>query len=211
MWNWIAESSEPLNVLLNGAMLVVWALYFQLLLNGYRRSRSSKILINRANGHSLDTKCVVTNMSTEAVYIEGIIVETFSKNDEESLTCSLTDRGGSINPYETSEEEDGYQGPLGSGKSVALGSYRKIIEHALRQGEWDISHLHRLTLTVVATYGPEDRPVAAQREYHLVERAGRHVLCSDTVTTRQIRSVSERRKIEQQIQEEVGAESTTGE
>lgn len=209
MWNWIANNDEPLSVILNAAMLVVWGLYFQLLLNGYRRSRRCKILINRANGHSLGTQCVVTNMSAEAIYIEGIIAEIFG-DDGPGIICSLTDRGGSIDPKQISEE-DGYQGPLGSGESVALGSYKKIIRHALSVDDWDISRLRRLKLTVVATYGPEDQSVAAQREYKVVEKEGRRILCSDTVTTRQIRTATERAKIERQIEEEVGARAMNGE
>lgn len=209
MWGWISEHNEPLNVFVNAAMLVVWALYFQLLLNGYRRSRSSKILVNRANGHSINTQCVVTNMSAEAVYVEGIVAEVIGKDDEERITCSLTDRGGSIDPKQASGE-DGYQGPLGSGESVRLGSYQQIIEHVLSQENWDISTVRHLVLTIVATYGPEDRPVAAQREYDIVEKAGRRILHSNRVVTKQIRSQTERRKIEELMQNQVGAERISG-
>lgn len=204
MWTWIVGNSEPLNVIVNAAMLVVWALYFQLLLNGYRRSRSSKILINRANGHTPDTQCVITNMSVEAIYIEGVIAELRLGDAGQNIICSLTDRGGSVDPKQISQG-DGYQGPLGSGEAVELGSYEKIIAHALQQEDADPADVRHLTLTVVATYGPEDRPVAAQREYDFIDTAGGKILCSDRVITRQIHSSSERRRIEWLMQEELSS------
>ncbi|WP_173932759.1 hypothetical protein [Chelativorans sp. Marseille-P2723] len=210
MWNWLTEHSDPLNVLLSALMLVVWALYFQLLLSGYRRSRRCKILINRANGHSLATRCAVTNMSTEAIYIEGVIAELQGKTPEERIICSLTDHGGRVDPTRVSDE-DGYQGPLGSGEAVELGSYRQIIKHAQEQGDGHISVLRRLRLTVVATYGPEDRPVAAERDYDIVERNGKRVLLSEMVVTRQVRSAFERRQIEQLMREQAAARTVGGE
>ncbi|WP_274425861.1 hypothetical protein [Chelativorans sp. YIM 93263] len=209
MLGWISEYNEPLNLFVNAAMLIVWALYFQLLLNGYRRSRSSKILVNRANGHSIRTQCVVANMSSEAIYVEGIIAEVVGEGDDERITCSLTDHGGSIDPKEATDA-DGYQGPLHSGESVRLGTYQQIIEHVLSQNNWDISTVRHLVLTIVATYGPEDRPVAARREYEIIEKAGRRVLRSDTVATEQIRSRTERRKVEELMQKQVGADRTAG-
>lgn len=203
MWGWLAEQNEPLNVIINIGMLVVWTLYFQLLLNGYRRNRASKILINRANDHSLDTQCVVTNMSAEAIYVEGIIAELTGSGDEETVTCSLTDRGGNVDPKEISEEE-GYQGPLGSGESVQLGSYQQIIGRVLSQQDWDIREVKRLMLTIVATYGPEDRPVAARREFEIIEKAGRRILQSERVVTRQIRSQAERREMETMMENQIG-------
>ncbi|MDZ5699029.1 hypothetical protein [Chelativorans sp. M5D2P16] len=204
MWNWISQQNEPLNVVLNSLMLVVWVLYFQLLLNGYRRARHAKILINRANGHSLGTQCVVTNMSTEAIYIEGVIAELKSDGPDDTIVCSITDWGGRVEP-EGQSEVDGYQGPLNSGRSVELGPYHKIIEHSLGQTGRDIASVRALTLTIVATYGSEDRPVAAQRDYEIVERMGQRILRSESVTTHQVRSKAERRRIERQMRDQVGA------
>lgn len=203
MWNWVAENSDALNVVLSALMLLVWALYFQLLLNGYRRTRSPKILINRANGHGLGTQCVVTNMSAEAIYVEGVVAEIRGEDPKEKITCSLTDHGSKVTPERLSEE-DGYQGPLNSGRSVEIGPYSRIIEHALGEDEGKISAVRGMTLTIVATYGPENRPVAAQRDYDIVERAGRRVLFSETVTTRQVRSAAERRQIERFMREQLG-------
>lgn len=203
MWNWIAENSDVLNVVLSALMLLVWVLYFQLLLNGYRRTRRARILISRANGHGLGTQCVVTNMSAEAIYIEGVIAEIRGDHPNETITCSLTDHGGKVTP-ELPSEEDGYQGPLNSGRSVELGPYSRIVEHALEENGGDISAVRGMTLTVVATYGPEDKPVAAKRDYEIVERAGRRVLSSKTVTTRQIRSAAERGQIERFMREQLG-------
>ncbi|MCT7374102.1 hypothetical protein [Chelativorans salis] len=204
MLNWISGNSDVLNVALSGLMLVVWGLYFQLLLNGYRRERRPKILINRANGHVLETQCVVTNMSAEAIYIEGVVTELRGENGDDNITCSLTDHGGRVEPERTAEQ-DGYEGPLNSGRSVELGSYSKIIEHALEQGDGSISSIVGVSLTVVATYGPEDTPVAATRVYDVAEEAGTRILYSETVTTQQIRSASERRQLERFMREQLGA------
>ena len=67
MWQWIDQNSGALNVLLNLGILVVWSFYLQLFVAGYRRERSSKILISCGAGEAADTHCFVCNMSAEAI------------------------------------------------------------------------------------------------------------------------------------------------
>ena len=47
---WVTEHSETLNLAVNLAMLCVWILYFQLLLQSFRRQKRSNILINHGAG-----------------------------------------------------------------------------------------------------------------------------------------------------------------
>lgn len=203
MWAWISDNSDALNVIVSALMLLVWGVYLQLLLNNYRRNRRTKILINRANGHSLDTQCVVTNMSAEAIYVEGVIAELRGEDDETPVACSLTDVGGRVEPGR-SNGEDGYQGPLDSGASVEVGTYRQIVERALSLGETGLRRVTGLTLTLVATYGSENQPAAAQRAFEIVDHAGEQYLRSEMMTTRQVRSRGERRALEAQMQREAG-------
>lgn len=203
MWAWISDNSDALNVVVSALMLLVWAVYLQLLLNNYRRNRRTKILINRANGHRLDTHCVVTNMSAEAIYVEGVIAELRGEDDETPIACSLTDVGGRVEPAR-SNGEDGYQGPLNSGDSVEVGTYRQIVEHALSLSKDGLTRVTGLTLTLVATYGSENQPAAAQRRFEIIDHAGEQFLYSELMMTRQVRAKGERRELEAQMQRAAG-------
>lgn len=47
MWDWIKDNSDALGLFVSTAMLVVWIVYLQLLLQSYWRERRAKILISR--------------------------------------------------------------------------------------------------------------------------------------------------------------------
>ncbi|WP_197465506.1 hypothetical protein, partial [Erythrobacter sp. HI0063] len=62
-----------ISVLLSMAMLVVWVVYLQILLVQVRASRRSSILITRAAGRGMRSRCLVTNMSSQSLYVTSLI------------------------------------------------------------------------------------------------------------------------------------------
>ena len=53
MLEFLSSHADVLNIVINTGMLLVWVIYLQLLLNGYRRQRSSSILITRGAGQGV--------------------------------------------------------------------------------------------------------------------------------------------------------------
>ena len=75
MLEWFAANSEMLNLVANWAMVIIWIAYLQIFLRSFRRQTLPKIVINRAAGSSLRASCFVSNMSSDAIYIESVIVK----------------------------------------------------------------------------------------------------------------------------------------
>jgi hypothetical protein len=166
IWQFITSNSGGINVITNILMLGVWALYFQLILHTYRHGLRPKILINRAAGCTLDARCIITNMSSEKIYLESVLL-TLS-NDEEEQTFVLTEYVGAEPQSATPQLL--FQGPLSSGELVDIGSYRSLMDRSLGS---DANHplrepnLRSLKIAVVATYTAEDQIIGAERTFDI--------------------------------------------
>lgn len=89
MFQWIATNADTLNLLANWAMVVIWIAYLQIFLRSFRRQTLPKIVINRAAGSSLRASCFVSNMSSDAIYIESVVVKI--ETSAETVMCRITD------------------------------------------------------------------------------------------------------------------------
>lgn len=184
-----------LNVIINALMLFVWALYFQLLLNAQWRQKRAKILINRSAGRSINSNCIVTNMSPEPIYINAVVIEMGNESDR--LVCSLTDLEDAIKAPEANPMTHWFQGPLTQGEYINLGAYRELLERAVSASS---PHGRKLDLpntfqiSVIANHGPDELLVAASRQFRWDQREGKDRLAAGE--TYQIRSRRERRRLE---------------
>lgn len=197
MWNWIASNHQVISVLANIAMLFVWIAYLQVFVSSYRRQKRSNILINRGAGSGLEARCLISNMSAEAVYIESLIATV--ETTEGRWSCPVTEmlEGRSDLDLKTR------QGPLQAGRFVDVGSFESLIEPALQRGPGGrgavapvgLENLAALEIKVIAVHGSEDLLVGATRRFDLFRRQDRLLLRGHTVGTQQIRSRRERAKL----------------
>lgn len=207
MLDWVRENHATLSVLVNIGMLIVWVAYLQLFLASFRRQTRPKILINIGAGRSLDARCLVANMSSDAVYVESLIATVFTEH--ERWVCPVTDvrdlaeDDGSSDPRDLTR-----QGPLQPGAVMDVGSFRDLVGrvvaesgHGTEAGDGFPDGLRSLDIQVVADFGPDDLLVGAKREFELVERDGRLNLGAHSRHTRQIRSRRERRRIKRMLEE----------
>lgn len=207
MFGWLIENSGVADVFISLAMLFVWIAYLQVFVSSYRRQRRASILISIGGGSGLDARCLVSNMSQGAIYIQSVILD---------LTTSVGTFSHPITELEGLEEWKGptdlnlwtRQGPLNPGSVRDMGTFRAMLDHALRtQGASTgqsalpaVDALEEVRVTVIARYGPEDLLVAAEQSYMLNRRDGSTWLSSRTVTTRQIRSRRERKQLRAQLE-----------
>lgn len=200
MLDWISSNSEWLNVIANWAMVAIWIAYLQVFLRGFRRQTQPKIVINRAAGSSLDAVCFVSNMSSEAIYIESVIVEVRISN--QSFATTVTD----FALPETDEGSDDpkrrtYQGPLPPSNYTSLGSFRVLLETAAKRTgrghEWNSAGAACLiTITIIADYASEELLIGAKRTFRASHADGRFELTADNPSTEQIRSTGARRRMQ---------------
>ncbi len=198
MWEWISEHSDALNVLLSAAMLLVWLGYFEVFLQGFRRARRPKILINRGGGSRLHAHCLLSNMSAEAIYIHSLIAK-LNSSDEETF-AAVTDLVGDDDEATYSLAEATLQGPVAAGDFLDAGTFESI----LRRAGWSApatgadSGDHRsieIELTVLATYRSEDLIVGASRRFAVEAAEGGWRVTPRTVATQQIRNKRQRRAL----------------
>lgn len=210
MLQWIQNHHQILSVLLSLGMLLVWVVYLQVFMSNYRRQTRPKILINRGGGSGLETHCLVSNMSSEAIYIESIIVELETAKGRR--TCPVTE----LEDIEEWNEPNDLnlrtrQGPLQGGHVRDMGSFKSILDHVLRSrnghgeliglDEWD--RLTSLEVKIVAIYGTEDLLVGARRRFNIDRRDDEASLRPATVGTVQIRSGRERKQIAELLKDEL--------
>src|SRR5690606_5968835 len=126
MLDWIARHADFLALLVNAGMLVVWLTYLHVFLTGYRRQVRPKIIINRGGGAGLDARCFVSNMGSEPIYIEDILVTV--EANEERWSASVIDVDGLDEGVASSDPKRlTHQGPLQSGGYMEIGRYGDLL------------------------------------------------------------------------------------
>lgn len=200
MWNWLSQNTAVLSLAVSMAMLIVWIVYLQLLLYGYQRQRRSSILISRGAGQGIRSRCLITSMSAEPLYVTSIIatLDTEARSYEYALT-DLRDLPEDLGADPRSSMR---QGSLSTGDYLDIGHFDDLVEQLVetdaelsRLGAW-ANTVTALDLTVVALYGPDLIAVGASRRFSFVDDgAGCLRIRPDSLTTRQLRFRRQRRQL----------------
>ncbi|QCF25782.1 hypothetical protein [Hydrocarboniclastica marina] len=205
MLDWIKNNSELLMVVANFGTLLIWLFYAQLLFLGYRRERRPRILINKGVGAAdLDAPCLICNMSKEPVFVQSILVE-LATNDGRYLTSATDTEEGEQDTTKTSIGRRTRQGPLESGVCLEVPSFRILLQKGADAAGVELQDglpvdpevkLEKLTVTVVAIYGPEDDPFGAERVFGLdCEDRQRVRLRPETLDTERLNSRLDKRRL----------------
>ncbi len=218
MLDWIKENPTLIELVTGVGTLVIWLAYAQLVYSGFRRQRRPALMINRGGSKNIDALCLISNMSSEAIFLQYIMVELHAAG--QTITMDMTDRDARATKEEQGTEkstssvnrvftESSHEGPLESSEFLHIGSFRDLVLRleryvdmndilpAIGQGE-DKS---TLTIRLIATYGPEDRPVGAERSFDL-ERSGEDIFMRpQTWNTVRLSSRRQRRQLLKTINE----------
>lgn len=202
MWNWIASNLQVISALADIAMLVVWIAYLQVFVSSYRRQKRSNILINRGAGSGLEARCLISNMSAEAIYIESIIATAETAEGRWSLPVTELLEGRSDLDLKTR------QGPLQAGHFIDIGSFQKLIEPVLQKAKGSggavtsdgLENLVSFEIKIIAVHGSEDLLTGATRRFDLIQRQHGPLLRGHSVGTHQIRFRREREKLRHDVE-----------
>jgi hypothetical protein len=208
VFQWISQHSQTLGALVSLGTLIVWVVYLQLFIAGYRRQRRAKILITRGVGDGLDAQCFVCNMSEAVVYIQSMIV-----------TLEM-DGGGWVAPVTDLVflEHDGNradlelktrQGPLTTGELRDMGTFHDLISHvakwkngALAELDGDLCRrIRTVEIEVLAVYGSEELLIGARRGFALIREGDALHVRGINVATEQIRRRSERKRLTERMRD----------
>ncbi|MFW6076720.1 MAG: hypothetical protein ACOC71_03120 [Hyphomicrobiales bacterium] len=207
MLDWIRENHDTLSLLANIGMLFVWIAYLQLFLANLRRQTQPKILINVGQGRSTDGRCLISNMSSDSIYVESLIATL--EADDQQWVCPVTDAQELAEDQEQPESRRmTVQGPLKQAEVMDVGSFRDLIHHVVQDSECPVDTedafpkgLAAIQIHAIADFGPDDLLIGAKRRFELVKENGAWVLGDRTPHTEQIRSRRERRRIKRLLEQ----------
>ncbi|GAA4764827.1 hypothetical protein GCM10023219_06970 [Stakelama sediminis] len=199
---WLAANAPTISIFFNFLMVVVWITYLQLLLVQFRATRRSSILITRAAGRGMRSRCLVTNMSSQPLYVTSLI-GTLHVGDRliELPLTDLRDLPGDLGDDPRSKMR---QGSLNTGQYLDIGHFHEIVEVMLaanEETEVDMPQVEQLDLTVVAFYSREDLPVGAVRSFHFDHKAATGARVRPlNLATDQIRQMARRRTLLKKVE-----------
>lgn len=198
---WLTNHSSAITAVTSLCTLLVWLFYAQILYLNFRRQRQPKIIINRGGGKTMQARCVISNMSPEAIFIEHIIA--ILHTDKGCYSTSLIDIEDSKRTESSKLVETTRQGPMAPGSFNHIGTFEEIIERVLHfngipsrgcQVTGDIN-LVAIELRLVAVYGSEDAPIGVLRKFELSSDEHGPYLTPSTLDTRRYASRWRRRTV----------------
>jgi len=202
MGQWLNDNRELIALFMSFAMLVVWVTYLQLLLVQFRHSKRSTILITRAGGRGMRSRCLVTNMSAQPLYVTSVIGTLhYGERQIELALTDLRDLPGDLGADPRSRMG---QGSLNTGQFMDIGHFDEIIGALLEaNGETDIQveDIGQCDLTVVALHAFESLPIGARRSFRFDRNATKGPKVQPlTIVTNQIRKRSGRRALLRKVE-----------
>lgn len=194
---WLNDNAQAISAIASICTLFVWVFYAQLLYNGYVRQRRPRVIINRGKGIGVDAICLISNMSSEAIYVQHLVAVLHTQKKSYSLDVVEYQQHGS------EKQEASYrthQGPLASGNYLNIQSFGDIVNQVKQYWEIDDSLLHekniQLEIRVIAIYGSEDMPTGASRSFNLdLDASPNRQLIPASVDTDRLNSRGQRKRV----------------
>lgn len=194
---WLNDNAQAISAVASICTLFVWVFYAQLLYNGYVRQRRPRIIINRGKGVGTEALCLISNMSSEAIYVQHLVAVLHTQEHSHELDV--------VEYQQQSTEDDKvdyrtHQGPLASGDYIHIQSFSAIIKQL--QQHWNIEQQAleqqglQLEIRVIAIYGSEDMPTGASRYFQLdLTAEPNHQLTPVWIDSRRMNSRRERKRV----------------
>lgn len=168
---WLNENSPAISAVTSVLTIFVWFFYAQLLYYGYARQRRPRVIINRGLGIRQNALCLISNMSSESIYIQHVVA--ILHTSEKSYMVDVAEYQEEKKEEEEEQEKSmrSHQGPLASGDYLHLQRFNDITEQIRASWQLDSDIFEQnglqLELRVIAIYGSEDRPIGASRSFYL--------------------------------------------
>lgn len=193
VWRWLSDNHQAISTIASVLTLLVWIFYLQVLWGSYHHRLRPRVLINWGGGSSLNSRCIITNMSSEPVYLYAILIDMNTGKRE--ILRSLS--GLAPRKIDSSDQRRQIlQGPLAGGEMIDIGSFRELLEQVSPEDPLcDDNRPLEFRITIAGSYTSEDALVAAERTFVVKDGS----LGAPVLDTTQIRSVKKRRRIERML------------
>ncbi|GHB22994.1 hypothetical protein [Salinicola rhizosphaerae] len=215
---WLTENSRAISAVTSICTLFVWIFYAQILYRNFARTRRPRIIINRGQGDDLTALCLISNMSSEPIFLEHIIATLHTSQGMYTQDMIDYEAEHQQDEGQQSDGEDGQrssryrssQGPMLSGSFSHIDTFQQILRRLCRTHEIALKgdaptgelSFQFLDIRVVAIYGSEDHPVGAARRFKLQTMDdGRHTLAPVSLDTKRYANRLQRWRVRQWIRQ----------
>jgi len=213
MVDWIIENAAVIANLASLAMLGVWTFYAVIFYREFKRQRRPFFVIHQAQGHGLDSTCLIVNLSREAIHVLCVMLIVRTSRGvfaQRIRNFRRPSRGSDTgNDVQTMIK----QGPLTTGAFLGLGSFEAMLDAAgddvLRESTvWGeageevdlfelVPEIEELEIRLICLHGAREHPVGAWRSFRM-EASEEHVtIFPSMLLTRQMSGRSESREVKQ--------------
>lgn len=210
MIDWLVNNHTLIAAISSFGTLVIWTIYLHIFLQSHRRQRKPMLVINRGEAQDLTGRCLVTNMSQEAVYIHSVVVDLWVEGTRHR--AFITD----AEDIRSTDDAKGWakltrQGPLQPGTMVDMGAFGSILNYLVRtldEGQsFAASRLAKTAtaceISILGIYGSEYLLIGAVRRFRLEPKGDTVSLKAEAAETRQITSGRERRQLSAELAREL--------
>lgn len=195
--NWLADNSSAIQAVTGVLTALIWVVYLHTLLMNYARQRRPEILITYGAGRGLASRCFITNLGLEPIYLLDAVIEVHTR--EGSGTASIIDRtedGEAVSDPAHATN----QGPLPSAGYRDIGSFKSLLDRARGQDPAmpNAETVCSIEITIIAATAAQASLAGARRRFVLEQegKRGSRLLAASS-DTRQIRSSGEFRRLRQ--------------
>lgn len=206
MTQWLLENHSVVASYATVGTLGIWAVYLHLLFQSHRRQRKPMLVITKGEAQDLTARCLVTNMSQEAVYIQSVVVDLWCGEDRQTAYITeAEDIRSAGNP--TDWQRLTRQGPLPSGTMTDMGTFDRILDYVAGSGSEGPAFIQSklaetataCDISILGFYGSEDLLIGATRRFAFEGTGAEMTLKAVSVETRQIASNRERRRLSREL------------
>ncbi|MFP4043914.1 MAG: hypothetical protein ACLFTP_05025 [Rhodosalinus sp.] len=186
MLDWIAGNAKVLELGVALVTLFVWVGYLHIFLMSFLRQRTPVVLITTGASHDEQARCLITNMSSEPIYLLDVIADV--RAGDERYSALVTERDEL--------------------------SFGDVVLHRVerRGGLKDaLARAEELTLTAAFASGRASRIVAACRAYRVNRTAdGSLSFVADRLMARQLRHGLGRWRVMQRLKAQLSEDLGRG-
>ncbi|SFG98950.1 hypothetical protein SAMN04488020_105236 [Palleronia marisminoris] len=206
MFDFMAQHSDVISVIVNIILTIVWIVYLNLFFISHRRQKSPMILIRRGAGTGPEARLFISNMGAEPIYVSALIADCYSGD---KVTTAYITQNDHISAEELSTPDAATnEGPLGSGDYLDAGSFDSLMKRIERHSDQPLKadEVERVTITVVASTGYSALISAASSTYTILQCGQTRIFHPEHVSTIQHTGRRARRRIRRRLEQQIESE-----
>ena len=201
---WLSEHAAVLQLAVGCITALVWVIYLQAFVGGYRRQRAPMILVTAGAGRGINSHCLVTNLGFEPVSILSIIIDV--SDGTRTARAIIPDRNEMMVEEGNEDAQATNQGPMASGTMRDIGRFGTLLQRAVAENP-DMDGIDPASVEITIVAATASSLTGASRRFLRME--GAHHFRPTRVETTQHRNRRQRRALLAVLQADIAQDAGT--